>query len=218
MSLKPFKHVFEFSLTLVIFFLINNNALAQAKVGDGYVVRTTVNEGDTIPLIYLRTYTVAPPIVFKNNSEKKTYDRLTRNVVKVYPYAKLGGDLLKEYDKQLANAKTDKEKKVFYKKIEQELKVEFEGDLRQMTVSQGRILIRLIDRETGQTSYDLVAEMRGMMSAFFWQSLAKMFGHNLRSEYGSEREDEFIEDIVIKIENGEIPVKKRKSKTQKSST
>lgn len=215
MQTKQLKHLKYATFLLLLFQLVGLASFAQAVVNGGYVVRTTVENGDTIPLIYLRQYTVAPPIVFKNKNEKKTYDRLTRNVVKVYPYAKLGGDLLKEYDKQLANAKSDKEKKVFYKKIEQELKAEFEGDLREMTVTQGRILIRLVDRETGQTSYDLVAEMRGMMSAFFWQSLAKMFGHNLRSEYGSEREDEFIEDIVIKIENGEIPVKLRKSKTQK---
>jgi len=82
------------------------------------------------------------------------------------------------------------------------LKKEFEGQLKQLTVKQGRILIKLIDRETGKTSYDLVKQLRGSFSAWMWQGLAKLFGSDLKSEYDAKGEDRMIEVAIAQIENG----------------
>jgi hypothetical protein len=74
--------------------------------------------------------------------------------------------------------------------------------LRKLTFTQGRILIKLIDRETGHTTYEIVKELKGSLSAFFWQSVARIFGSNLKMEYDAKGDDRMIEDIVIRIENG----------------
>ena len=107
---------------------------------------------------------------------------------------------LEEYAQELEEVESEKEKKEFYRAIEAELKEEFEGELRKLTISEGRILIKLIDRETGNTSYTLVKDLRGKFSAFFWQSLARVFGHNLKSNYDPLGEDRNIEYIVQQIE------------------
>ncbi|MFK5968672.1 MAG: DUF4294 domain-containing protein, partial [Candidatus Marithrix sp.] len=87
---------------------------------------------------------------------------------------------------------------------EKELKKEFEDELKNLTMTQGKLLIKLVDRETGKTTYELVKQLRGSLSAFFWQSLAKLFGSNLKTEYDAAGEDKLIEDILIRIDNGQI--------------
>ena len=90
----------------------------------------------------------------------------------------------------------------FYKKFERELRAEYEGELKGLSVTQGRILIRLIDRETDNTSYELVKELRSGFTAFFWQGVARMFGNNLKTEYNPQKgEDKLIEDIMIDLES-----------------
>ena len=115
--------------------------------------------------------------------------------------AKLAGEKLRGYEGELAAIDSERKKKKFYKKVEKELKAEFGDELTKLTISQGRILIKLIDRETGDTSYELVSELRGNFSAFFWQGLARIFGHNLKSNYDPEGEDRMIEEIVQRIES-----------------
>lgn len=88
------------------------------------------------------------------------------------------------------------------------MKEKFEKDLKKLTFNQGTILIKLVDRETGTTSYNLVKELRGSFQAFFWQSLARLFGSTLKSEYDAEGDDAAIESIVRSIEKGEIQVVK----------
>ena len=124
--------------------------------------------------------------------------------VPVYPYAKMAGDLLEKYGAEMATVESEREKKKFYKQIEKELKAEFEGTIREMTTTQGRILVKLIDRETTQTSYEIVKEFRGGFTAFFWQGLGKMFGQDLKSAYDPTGEDAQIEQIVLLIEAGVI--------------
>jgi hypothetical protein len=99
---------------------------------------------------------------------------------------------------------TEKEKKAYIKQVEQEIMDEYEDDLKGLTITQGRILLKLIDREVGETSYDLLKEFKGFFSAFFWQTLARIFGHNLKSEFDPEIEDKLLNEIVILIENGQL--------------
>jgi len=99
---------------------------------------------------------------------------------------------------------TDKERKKYVKQVEKEMRAEFEKDLRSLTISQGRLLIKLVYRETGATSYALVKELKGSLSAIFWQAIARIFGSNLKSEYDAEGEDRLIEQLIILIDNGQI--------------
>lgn len=175
-------------------------------------MQTVIIDGDTIPLYNFETIYITAPRVFKNNRERKKYGRLKRYVVKVYPYAKVAGEMLRHFDDTLRTIKSEKRRKKYLKKIEGELKAEFTGELKKLTIKQGIILVKLIDRETGNTSYDLIKQLRGSFSAFVWQSLARLFGSNLKLEYDPNGDDAMIEEIVQKIERGEIPYQERKKK------
>lgn len=130
----------------------------------------------------------------------KRYLRLEAKVKKVYPYAKLAGKKLKEYNQVYLDFKTERERKSYAKSIEKEIFAEFEGEIRKMKISEGRILIKLIDREAGINSYQIIKEFRGGFQAFFWQTIASVFGHDLKSEYDPKTEDQLIEYIVRNIE------------------
>ena len=178
-------------------------ALGQERT----VVRATVLDGDTIPMITLNHVHVVSKRTWKSRRQYNNYKRLERKVVKVYPFAHLAAIKLENYARELEAVTSEKEKKKFYKRIEEEIKMEYEGELRKLTVSEGRILIKLLDRETGNTSYKLVTELRGKFSAFFWQGLARVFGHNLKSEYDPKGADKDIEFIVQRIESGVLSLK-----------
>jgi hypothetical protein len=144
------------------------------------------------------------PVVFIYGDRKygKHHDKLVRNVRKAYPYAKLAGTIFEEYSLLLQPVTDEQEKKQIMKQAEDELKAKYQGELEQLTVSQGKILIKLIDRETTHSTYDLVKEFRGKFRAFFWQSFARIFGMDLKNEYDPLGEDKEIEEIVVLIENG----------------
>jgi hypothetical protein len=160
-------------------------------------------------MLDLQVVSIYPPLEFESKREKRKYDRLHRYVVKVYPYAEVAGEMLQYYDDTLQSFKTEYAKKRYLKKVEEQLKEEFGGELKKLTIMQGIILVKLIDRQTGNTSYDLIKQLRGSFSAFLWQSLARLFGSNLKLEYDPDGEDYLIEDIVLRIESGQIPYEKR---------
>jgi hypothetical protein len=104
----------------------------------------------------------------------------------------------------MTNYKTDKERREYLKKVEKDVFAEYEGDIRDMTITQGRLLIKLIDRETQNTSYVLIKDYRGKFAAAFWQGIARLFGTNLKEEYDPNGEDSLIESIIIEIEAGRL--------------
>lgn len=156
--------------------------------------------------------TYAPVVISTqtgNSHKKKQYDRLQQKVVKVYPYAHAAGEIMKSYEAVCKTVTNTKDQEKLLDQAEEELKKQFENDLRNMTVSEGVILIKLIDRQTGDSSYGLVQELKGKFSAFMWQSVARIFGHNLKDEYDPYGKDVWIENIVLQIEDGTIPVQYR---------
>jgi hypothetical protein len=182
---------------------------AQTVMPDGRIrLLTTVVNGDTIPFVYLQTVEVNAPLSSEAAAKMKEYLKLRRDVLRAYPYAKLASVQLKFINDSIAKIPNEKARKKFIKKTEKELKAQFEKDLKKLTITQGRILIKLIDRETGNTSYSLVKELRGSLQAFFWQGLARLFGSNLKSEYDSNGQDLQIEAIVQQIERGELKAAK----------
>ncbi|MFZ6052207.1 DUF4294 domain-containing protein [Halocola ammonii] len=192
----------SFSLVFLLAAQAQESSDSKSPVLRGHVV-----DGDTIPMVNLASVVISDS-KYHNKRYYRTFARLQRKVVKVYPYAKAAGDLMNEYEKELKKMDSERQRKRYIKKAEAELKEKFEGEIRKMTVSEGLILIRLIDRETGDTSYELISELRGSFSAFMWQSLARLFGNNLKEQYNPEEgEDQIIEEIVRQIESGTIRVK-----------
>jgi hypothetical protein len=167
--------------------------------------RSTIFKGDTIAVVDLKTAVITGARVFKDADEEKKYRKLVRDVKKAYPYAKIAGQRIKEYHDLVADKK-NRERKKLMKEAEKNLKVEFKKDLENLTVNQGKILMKLIDRETGNSSYDLVKEYRGRMTAFFWQSFAVIYDDdlNMKVRYDKDGDDKIIEEIIGMIDRQEI--------------
>ena len=178
---------------------------AKEELRTGTTVRMQVVDGDTMPMAQLPAFTYIGERKFKSQRERKRYTRLMRDVKKVYPYARLAGEKMREYEAELTDVNSERQRKRYYKKVEKDLRDAFGDEISGLSVREGRILIRLIDRETKNTSYELVQELRSGFTAFCFQGVARLFGHNLKSEYNAEEgEDEMIEDIIKRIDAGLI--------------
>ena len=167
-------------------------------------IQTQVIDGDTISMVDLNAVVIFPPVKVETRHQAARYDKLVRNVKLVYPYAKLAGAKLKYYKSVLDTIPSEKARKIYLKKAQKELEAQFGAQIRDLTYSQGKILIKLIYRETGNSTYDIVKELRGSFAAFIWQTLAKIFGYDLHSDYQPEGDDRVIEQIVLMIEAGAL--------------
>jgi len=146
-------------------------------------------------------------VVGESKKSRNRYIRLERNVRKVYPYANKISELLVEYSsiidslEEYSGIIRYQKKREIFSKIEEELISKYGHSIKKLTKSQGRILIRLVDRETNRTSYKIIKDFRNIFSAGFWQITARVFGHNLRSIYNPNKgEDRMIEYIINRIE------------------
>jgi Domain of unknown function (DUF4294) len=187
---------------------VQNNP-TQAPAGTilpngGILVHTILNQGEIIPYITLDPIVCSTKRIFKNKRDAVKWDRLKYNVKVVYPYAILAAAKLKEYDRILAMLPNEKEKKEYMKLAEEQLKAQFGEELKNLSINQGRILLKLVDRETGKTTYNIVKDMRGSFSAFMWQSLSLVFSSSLKSEYDATGTDKDIEQAIQLIESGEF--------------
>jgi hypothetical protein len=188
-------------LLIVIMACFVNTAFSQSYY------RFVVINGDSVPIVDLPPivvgsdrYSKAP--VFKSKRESWKYKRLKRYVKKVYPYALLASQKINECNKEIV-ANPDS-KKAAMRKVEKALKDKYGPELKKLTMSQGKILLLLIDRQTGNTAFALVKELRGGFSASMYQGVARLFGSSLKVNYQPKGKDWMIEDIVKKIERGII--------------
>lgn len=163
-----------------------------------------VVDGDTLPVVNMPVVRVVDRKVFKSKRQARKYWRLVRNVKKAYPYARAAADKFEKYEGELSEIERKGKRRRIMKRVEQELVDEYTEELSNLTVTQGRILLKLIDRETGDVPFEIIKDMRGGLSAFFWQSLATLFDSDLKREYEPNGEDKEIEEIVVKIEKGEL--------------
>ena len=170
------------------------------------VVYGQINGNDTLLIVYLPEVDIDLMNRYYQITETRQGRRLVNNVRKVYPYAKIAGDKMQQYDTILANVTSNSERRRLMRQAEDELSDRYTEELKHLTFSQGLILIRLIDRETGNTSYQVVKELRGRVRAFFYQGFARLWGYNLKSEYDPHNnpEDDQIETIVTLLERGQI--------------
>ena len=171
-----------------------------------HVVYGRINGQDTILMVYLPEVDIDLMGRYYAITDTRQGRRLVSNVRKVYPYAKLASAKLQEFDTLLADVSNESERRRMMKQAEQEISDQYTEELKKLTFSQGAILIRLIDRETGNTSYKLVQELRGKLRAFFYQGFARLWGYNLKTEFDpkNNKEDEEIDIIATLLERGQI--------------
>ncbi|MFI3278603.1 MAG: DUF4294 domain-containing protein [Rikenellaceae bacterium] len=183
---------------LLIFLFIVVLSPCKARSPKRYWHRTVeVERGDTI--IHYKMY---PVFCFAKGLDKQKHRRLILAVKKVYPIAMLAKEKMAAMEEELAALPTKKEQRQYIKGIYREILDEYTPTIKSMTRTQGRVLIRLIDRETEYTAYEVLHEFRGAFIASFWQGVGRIFGQDLKSEYGSSNEDQIIEQILIYYKAG----------------
>jgi len=145
-------------------------------------------EGERIPWMVAPEVQIVDMRIFRTQADRDAYRRLKYNVYKVIPYARFAGQRYRQLERDLALTADKKKQKALIKGCEVQIKDMFKKEIENLTVTQGEILIKLIDRETDNTTYTLVKELKGGFNAFLLQSAARIFGHNLKEEYDREEQ------------------------------
>ena len=177
-------------------------ATSYIQTAQGYILPGIVVGNDTIPIVVLNEHIVYPKYVKKRDQQK--YNKLVRDIKKVYPFAKVVGKEVERVNPLLEKL-PQKDRKKYMREYEKALFKQYEPDLKKLTLTQGKLLIKLIDRECEQSSFDLIREYRGGLTAFFWQGFARILGANLKEDFNDAKsEDAMINRIIILIENGQL--------------
>lgn len=189
---------------VVLLFLagIKNQVVAQT-VGAYDTVRVyayVTPEGDTIPMSYLPSVEVYAKLTGKWKNYWANWTRLRNAVYVTYPYAKAASRIMNDINAQLVNVRDRSERRKIIHAREKELKKEFTDKLTQLSIYQGKILMKLIYRETGNNCYEIIDDYKGFINAAFWQTIAVLFGSNLKQKYDPVDKDADMEKIVIDVE------------------
>ncbi len=163
-----------------------------------------VQNGDTLYLAYLRDIYVFPELKFKNRRQERFYWKTVRDVKVTLPYAKMITREMAYADAELAKIQDKKEQRKWWKHYEKTLFRRYEKNFRNMTASQGQMLMKLMDRESDRTSYELIRQYRGKASADFWQFVAKLFKNDLKEEYDGDDKDRIVERVILLVEAGQL--------------
>jgi len=161
-------------------------------------------DGEQVPLIIMGDIIIFKPLKFKNAREVKKYYKIATNIKKVYPIAV---EIQQEVNRQIAHLdslETKQEKDAYLKQMEKKLKDTYTPRLKKLTFAQGKLLIKLIDRQTGQTSYELIKQYMGKFKASFYNVFASLFGASLKKEYDAEVDDRMTERCILLIESGQM--------------
>lgn len=181
--------------------------IIEKKDKNGVIVQLLINDGDTSYLYNMNTLNVIDIRPYDDMEKDKQFRRLRYHVKKVYPYALIAAQKLRFYNDELLKVKSKSKRRKLLRLREKELKEEFSEVIKKMSQTSGRVLVKLIDRETGASSYSIIKEMRGGFKAFVYQGVGKLYGADLKIRYDpkTNEEDEMIERIVqmIKTEQQE---------------
>jgi hypothetical protein len=169
-----------------------------------YIIQNINRDGVTMPEIEIKEVTVVARPSAAQRREYRQYERLINNIKIVYPYALMVRLKLAHVNEYLKTIDKEKSRREYIKNVEKDVFAEYEAEMRQMTITQGRLLIKLIDRETQNTSYELIREYRGKFTAAFWQGIARIFGTNLKEEYDPYGDDALIELIINEVDAGRL--------------
>lgn len=188
----------------MLYSTIQQQELIHAEKGLKKQVKAVIENGDTIAVYDLPTIWVYPPMKFKNKREEKFYWRTVRDVKKTLPLSKYIKEVIIATNDTLMMLPTKKERDAYMKGFEKRIYKQEYDRMRKLTLRQGILLIRLVDRECDATGYDLIKAYRGSFTAGFYQLFARMFGANLKTEFGSHEDDETIERIINLVESGQL--------------
>ena len=169
-----------------------------------YILQNVYRDGESLPEIEIKEVNIVGHSTISSRFQYWRYERMVYNIKRVHPYSIIVRNKLDEVNAELVQLTGDKERREYIKTIEKEVFRDYEDDMREMTMTQGRLLIKLINRETQNTSYNIIREYRGKISAAFWQGVARIFGTNLKEEYDPFGDDALIERIIIEIESGRL--------------
>lgn len=193
----------KYIVSVVLIAILSQNAHCQTN-GVNDKPKTIIINGDTMISYEAKPILILPSPVFASNEDLLKFKKLVRNVKVVYPYAKQAKILIKEIENSLDSITNKKERSRFIKEKEKALFSRYQKEIEKLSVTQGRLLMKLLDREVNKTTYEIIKELRGGLEAFMWQQMAKLFGSDLKTGYDAKGEDRMIEKIIILIENGQL--------------
>lgn len=191
-------------IILLLPLLLSLPAKAQDDDGRAYIVGATTHRGETIPYIKLPTVYIFTPLKFKNQRERKRYNRLVYDVKKTLPLATEIRKIIIETYETLQLLPDEKAKKEHLDKLEKELKDAYTPKMKKLSLRQGKLLIKLVDRQCDQNAYQLIKLFMGSFKAVFYQSFASLFGASLKKSYDPTGEDWLTERVVIQVLTGEL--------------
>jgi hypothetical protein len=167
------------------------------QLGKNDTIKTyvTVLNGELVPMIVTEEVRIVDVRIFKSQADRDNYNRLRYNIYKVLPYAKFAAERYQQLQRDLATTADKRKQKKMINACEAQIKDLFKREIENLTISQGEVLIKLIDRQTGNTSYEMVKDLKGGVKAFMLQSVARFFGHNLKEKYDPYEERD-IESIL----------------------
>ncbi len=176
------------------------------KTFAGYYHFIEPSTGDTLAMIVFNPIIIYPRERFRNKAEEKLYWKTVRDIKKTLPYAKMISNTLLETYEYIDTYQTEKQKREYLKRFEKELFAQYKPQMKKLTKSQGKLLIKLINRETNQSSYSIVKAFLGTFRAGFWQTFSKFFGASLKAGYhpNRDKQDAMIERICVRIEQGAL--------------
>ncbi len=200
---KPGRHI-VFWLVLGFFLASVQQVCSQTNGRGPYdtvkVYALVTPTGDTIPFDYLPTVEVIGKLTRQWKNYWANWTRLRNAVYVTYPYAKAAGRIMNEINLRLTNVSDKKQRRLIIRSKEKELKKQFTDKLTQLSVYQGKVLMKLINRETGNNCYEIIEEYKGFITAAFWQTVAVVFGSNLKQPYDAKGNDAEMERIVKDVE------------------
>ena len=167
-------------------------------------VSRTVYEGDSITRVDFYPLRVYPPLTFKSRRSERAYYKLVRDVKRTLPLARMINQILIETYEYMQTLPEGKAREEHIKRVEKGLKEQYTPMMKKLTFSQGKLLIKLVDRECNQTSYELVKAFVGPFRAGFYQTFASMFGASLKKEYDPDADDALTERIILMVESGQL--------------
>ena len=182
---------------------IQSNAQDNKSAG-GYLVPVCIYKGDTIPSITLPDVYIFKPLKFRNDKERKEYYRLVYNVKKTFAISQEINRTIIETYEYLQTLPNEKIRQKHIKRVEKGLKEQYTARMKKLSFAQGKLLIKLVDRQSNQTSYELVKAFMGPFKAGLYQTFAGLFGASLKKQYDPEGEDRMIERIVLQVQNGQL--------------
>lgn len=189
--------------------MLGNNQYAtlgkSSRSDSTHLAKTAMQviDGDTLYLAWLKEVYVFPPMKFKNKKQERFYWRTVRDVKLTLPYAKL---IAKEMERtaEVMSQMDRRQQKKFWKQYEKTLMQQYKVDLSKWTAGQGQMLMKLVDRETGKTSYEVIQMYRGTFIANLWQGVAKLVGNDLKEQYDGADKDQITERIILLVEAGQL--------------